>query len=240
MNLRPRLTQWIIACSLALIVSASAQSTEYILVSGGPALRKWEDLRRAGEQHDRWWGNFIATAMQRVKDLRAQQPNLPITWLVYRDSYLRRSAADGKPYTAWIQEKQAKYNIRVVWFRTGEEVIGYINRGQNRSRTKINGFEFFGHSNKYCFMFDYSSDIYGVSSAWLHQNDLKKIRSSAFASNAYCQSWGCHTGEAMSEQWKKATGIWMVGAHGKTDYTDLHLRNNQPGLSSGSHWKKRG
>ena len=37
--------------------SALAQSQsrgEYILVSGGPALRKWEDLRAPGTQHDRW------------------------------------------------------------------------------------------------------------------------------------------------------------------------------------------
>ena len=36
---------------LVLSVSASAQQSEYLIVSGGPALRKWEDLRRAGEQH---------------------------------------------------------------------------------------------------------------------------------------------------------------------------------------------
>ena len=37
-----------------------------------------------------------------------------------------------------------------------------------------------------------------------------------------------------------ATGLWLVGAYGKTDYTDLHLRDNRVGLSPGSHWKKRG
>lgn len=233
-------SRWLIALFLGLVVQkASAQSQEYIIVSGGPALRQWEDLRRSGEQHDRWWANFIATAMTRVKDLRKAQPNLPITWLVYRDAYLRRAAVDRQPYTSWIQEKQAKYNINVVWFRTGDDVINYINNGQNRGRTKIVGFEYFGHSNKYCFMFDYSCDIYGVSSAWLHQNDLRKIRSSAFASNAYCHSWGCHTGEAMSDLWKKATGVWMVGAMGKTDYSNLHLRDNHVDLSAGGYWKKK-
>lgn len=241
MNTRTAFPRWLIALLLAVgIHQANAQSTEYIIVSGGPALRQWENLRRTGEQHDQWWGNFIATAMTRVKELRRAQPNLPITWLVYRDSYLRRASADRQPYTAWIQEKQAKYNINVVWFRSGADVINYVNNGQNRSRTKISGFEYFGHSNKYCFMFDYSSDIYGVSSAWLHQSDLKRIHSSAFAPKAYCQSWGCHTGEAMSAEWKKATGLWLIGAYGKTDYTDLHLRDNHVGLSEGSHWKKNG
>ncbi len=241
MNASSRLPRWLLVLLAAFIVqSAHAQSFEYLIVSGGPALRKWENLRLAGEQHDRWWGNFIATAMARVKEIRKAQPTMPITWLVYRDAYTRRTAEDGKPYNVWIQEKQAKYGIKIVNFSSGDELINYINSGQSRSRVKIAGFEFFGHSNKYCFMFDYSSDIYAVSTAWLHQADLKRIRSSAFAPNAYCQSWGCHTAEAMSDAWKKATGVWLVGAYGKTDYTDLHLRDNRVGLSSGSHWKRKG
>jgi hypothetical protein len=65
---------------------------------------------------------------------------------------------------------------------------------------------------------------------------LKKIRSGAFAKGAYCQSWGCHTAEAMSAVWKKATGVPMIGAKGKTDYSNMHLRNWTVGLSPGSHW----
>ena len=41
-----------LACSLCASI-ASAQ-TEYIILSGGPALRQWENLRKPGEQHDRW------------------------------------------------------------------------------------------------------------------------------------------------------------------------------------------
>lgn len=241
MNASLRLPRWLLVLLAAFVVQAAhAQSFEYIIVSGGPALRKWENLRRNGEQHDRFWGNFIATATSRIKEIQKTQPGMPVTWLVYRDAYARRTGEDGKPYTNWIQEKQAKYGIKVVFFSSGNDVINYINSGQNRSRTKIAGFEYFGHSNKFCFMFDYSSDIYGVSSSWLHQMDLKRIHSSAFAPKAYCQSWGCHTAEAMSAEWKKATGLWLIGAYGKTDYTDLHLRDNRVGLSEGSHWKKNG
>jgi hypothetical protein len=225
---------------LLSLAPAWAQEGEYIIVSGGPAARQWEDLRKPGEQHDRWWANFIAAAMTRVKDLRTREPNLPITWLVYRDAYLRRSAADQKPYTSWIQEKQAKYNLKVVWFSSGGEVINYINSGVNRWRTKITGFEYFGHSNKFCFMFDYSSAIYGASSAWLHQNDLSRIHSGAFAPNAFCQSWGCHTGESMSAVWKKVTGVWMVGAYGKTDYSNGHLDGWKVKLGDGAHWCVKG
>jgi len=239
MNASPRLPRWLLVLLAAFIVqSAHAQSFEYLIVSGGPALRKWENLRLAGEQHDRWWGNFIATAMARVKEIRKAQPTMPITWLVYRDAYTRRTAEDGKPYNVWIQEKQAKYGIKIVNFSSGDELINYINSGQSRSRVKIAGFEFFGHSNKYCFMFDYSSDIYAVSTAWLHQADLKRIRSSAFAPNAYCQSWGCHTGESMSKAWKKATGVPMLGAIGKTDYSFMHLRNWAVALAEGARWTR--
>ena len=138
------------ACSLFVFsqVSASAQAQEHIIVSGGPALRRWEDLRAAGLQHDRWWGNFIAPASNRIRDLRHKQPGLTITWLVYRDAYERRTAEDGKPYVQWIQEKEAKFGIKIVWFRTGDDVIRYINSGKSRGRTKISGFEYYGHSNK--------------------------------------------------------------------------------------------
>ncbi|MBX7210978.1 MAG: hypothetical protein K1X78_21915 [Verrucomicrobiaceae bacterium] len=232
----------LVAVCLALALhqgAASAQQSEYIIVSGGPALRQWENLRKPGEQHDRWWGNFVRTARVRIEEIQKQQPpGTLITWLVYRDSYLRRTAEDKQPLISNVESVRDKYKIRLVWFHTGDDVINYINGGLNRGSTKISGFEYFGHSNKFCFMFDYSSDTYGVSSCWLHEADLKKIHRGAFARNAYCQSWGCHTGESMSALWKKATGVPMVGAFGKTDYSDMHLRNWHVGLSPGSHWRK--
>lgn len=225
---------------LGFSVTAHADPGEYLIVSGGPALRKWEDLRRNGEQHDRFWGNFIRTARARIEELQKQQPGINITWLVYQDSYARRNVEDKRSVTALVESVRDKYKVKLVWFHTGDDVINYINSGSNRWRTKVTGFEYFGHSNKFCFMFDYSSDVYGVSTSWLHQRDLRRIHSSAFASNAYCQSWGCHTGEAMSAEWKKATGIWMIGASGKTDYTDLELHNNHPHIGDGAHWKMKG
>lgn len=217
---------------------AWAQSGEYIVLSGGPALRKWENMRRAGEQHDRWWGNFIRPARVTIESLqRRLPPGTMITWLVYRDAFVRRSAEDRQPLTRFVESVRDKYGVRLVWYRTGDEVIRYLNNGMNRGRTKIIGFEYFGHSNKYCFMFDYSNDIYGVSSAWLHEADLPRLHASAFARNAFCKSWGCHTGESMSAAWKKATGVKMIGAYGKTDFSDMHLRGWMPGLSAGAHWR---
>jgi hypothetical protein len=230
---------FLLTCGLA---GKAAAATEYIIVSGGPAVRKFEDLRRPGEQHDRWWGNFIRTARVRMQEIQQNAPaGTRITWLVYRDAYVRRAAEEHQPLTQNIESVPQAYPfVNLVWFRSTDELIRYINHGSSgRSGMKISGFEFFGHSNKYSFMFDYSSDVYATSTTWLHENNLGKISRWAFARNAYCQSWGCHTAESFSKAWKRATGTFMVGAQGKTDYSYMHERNWQVGLSDGARWVKR-
>lgn len=229
-------------CALMVLAGQTAlrAQTEYIIVSGGPALREWEDLRKPGEQHDRWWGNFVRAARVRMQDLKQLLPrDTTITWLVYRDAYARRAGEDGQPLLSHVESVRDTYGFPLVWFRSGNDLINYINSGRNRRSMKISGFEYFGHSNKFCFMFDYSSDIYGASSAWLHEKDLKKIRSSAFTSKAFCKSWGCHSAESMTGEWKRATGVPMVGAFGKTDYSHGHLSGWRVQLSPGASWSRR-
>ena len=41
-----------------------------------------------------------------------------------------------------------------------------------------------------------------------------------FARNAFVKSWGCHTGESMSKKFYEATGTRMIGAIGRTDYSN--------------------
>jgi hypothetical protein len=226
---------------LAVSITSAVADTEYIVVSGGPAVRTFEDLRKPQEQHDRWWGNFIRTARVRMQEIHKTAPaGTHITWLVYRDGYVRRGASERQPLTQNVESVPKAYPfIKLVWFRSTDELIRYINGGMSRWSTKISGFEYFGHSNKYSFMFDYSSDVYANSVCWLHQADLGRISGSAFAKNAYCKSWGCHTAESMSREWKRRTGVWMIGAQGKTDYSYMHERNWQVGLSSGSRWVNR-
>lgn len=226
---------------LAASITSAVADTEYIVVSGGPAVRTFEDLRKPQEQHDRWWGNFIRTARVRMQEIHKTAPaGTHITWLVYRDGYVRRGASERQPLTQNIESVPKAYPfIKLVWFRSTDELIRYINGGMSRWSTKISGFEYFGHSNKYSFMFDYSSDVYANSVCWLHQADLGRISGSAFAKNAYCKSWGCHSAESMSREWKRHTGVWLIGAQGKTDYSHMHERNWQVGLSSGSRWVNR-
>ncbi|MBT8044840.1 MAG: hypothetical protein KJO79_07810 [Verrucomicrobiae bacterium] len=194
----------------------SASSQRHVILCGGPALRKWENLRVQRDQHDRWWANFIrASTLRMVEIRRAYGKDAAITWIVYRPGYAARGREDGKPYTKWIAELAAKRKVTLIWVSSGAGAINAINRHPSRS---VITFDFFGHSNKHCFLLDYSAEIMGASKAWIHENDLKRIKRGIFARRAQCQSWGCHTGESMSAFWKRATGQPMLGARGKTNY----------------------
>ena len=107
-------------------------------------------------------------------------------------------------------------------------MINYLNNGQPRDQVKIAFFEFFGHSNKACFMFDYSSNVDSASKSFLHQSQFGSINRKAFTRDAQIRSWGCHTGEMMSKKWHEAVGNRMWGAIGKTQYMTHEL----PVLSS--------
>jgi hypothetical protein len=203
--------------SLAIGSGVAATAANHVILTGGPALRKWENYRVKRDQHDRWWANFIrASTLRMVEIRRAYGPDAKITWVVYRDSYAARATEDGKPYTQWINDLAAKRHVTLRWVHSGSEAISAINNHPSKS---VMTFDYFGHSNKYCFLLDYSSKISGASKAWIHQNDLSKIRRGIFSRNSQCQSWGCHTGESMSAVWKRNTGKTLIGVHGKTDYS---------------------
>lgn len=229
---------------LAILLSSCATTTssnvptdwrnkEYIIVSGGPSLIEWEKYKRV--PHDRWWGNFIRTARVRMQQLRKELGyEARITWLVYRPGYARRGQRqDNRDLLALIRSVEEKYKVNLVWFDDGQEVIDYLNHGMPRSVWKIANFEYYGHSNRACFMFDYSNEIDSGSKSWLHEDELTRIHRGIFARGAHVKSWGCHTGESMSQKWRKATGVKMYGAVGKTDYSNGEV----PFLSSrGGRW----
>ncbi len=204
---------------------------EYVLVSGGVSLSIWEKWKAA--PHDGWWMNFIRAARIRIQEIQAVNPTAQITWLVFKPSYYSRGAQDGRDYISLIRSVQSAYGVRLIFFDRTSELIDYLNNGQNRRSMPICNFEFFGHSNKACFMFDYSNNIDSASKVWLHEQELGKIRRGIFARNAYVKSWGCHTGESFSKRWAAATGTRMIGAKGKTQYMDEVL----PILSTaGGYW----
>ena len=215
------------------IVTAQAQQTEYIIVVGGPSLHQWEQYK--SQPHDHWWANFVHSARIRTEQILAQvPPNTSITWMVYKPGYIDRGKQENQGLDRKHQQRSRQIlTFNLIYFDHSGDVINYLNHGMQRDQVKVSGFEYFGHSNKACFLFDYSNVIESASKAWMHESELKRIDRRDFARNAYVKSWGCHTGESMSKLWREATGTKMWGAIGKTDFSTGEL----PALSSvGGKW----
>ena len=146
-------------------------SKEHVILCGGPASRRWENLRVEKDRHDRWWANFVRASTMRIDEIRKSYgATAKITWIVYKNGYVTRGRNDGKPYTTWIAEQASKRKAKLVWISSGKQAISAINSGRD-----IITFDFFGHSNRHCFMLDYGSDVMAVSQAWIHERDLGKI-----------------------------------------------------------------
>jgi hypothetical protein len=209
----------IFSLSLLALGSKAAASPpgEYIILVGGPSMYQWEKYK--AYPHDHWWANFVRAARLRTEQVRDQLgPDAKITWLVYKQGYVDRAKQEHQDLLGLIDSVREKFNLNLVWFNAGSEVINYLNNGQPRDQVKIIGFEYFGHSNRACFMFDYSNLLDSASKSWLHESELTKIDRRDFARSAYVRSWGCHTAESMSKKWYRATGTHMIGAIGKTQF----------------------
>ena len=192
--------------------AAAPLNGEYVLLVGGPSLMVWEKYKL--QPHDHWWANFIRAARIRTEQIRATAPDAKITWLVYRQGYKDRGVQEKQDLFGFIDSVRDKFNLNLVYFGNGNDVINYLNSDSQ----KVVDFEYFGHSNAKCFMFDYSSNIESACKSWLHEDELKKINPRVFARGAFAKSWGCHTGESMSKKWYAATGVPMWGVIGKTQY----------------------
>ncbi len=203
---------------LLAVASLSAAPRELIVVSGGPAMFFYEKSRE--NPHDKHWGNFIDSAVVRLTELKKNATaDETLCWLVFRPSYIERGQEMKTDLLADIVVKANRLQVPLLWFDSTDQLINYLNRGKDRKLVKIRNFDFFGHSNKACLLFDYSNVIDGMSTAFLHVKDLTKIEAAIFSPDAKSQSWGCHSGELYSQNWKKAFGISMIGAIGKTDYS---------------------
>jgi hypothetical protein len=218
--------QLLLILSLSLAFSARALPApvagEYVFLVGGPSMHQWEQYKT--QPHDHWWANFVHAARLRTEQFRTQlSPDVKITWLVYKQGYVDRAQQDHQDLISLINSVGEKFHIDIIYFNKGDEVINYLNSGQPRDQLKVAGFEYFGHSNRACFMFDYSNNIDSACKSWLHENDLTRINRKIFARGAFIKSWGCHTGESMSKKWHAATGTNMMGAIGKTQFMNDEL-----------------
>ncbi len=186
----PRLlTALLLVFTFHRLQAAPSQNDESILLVGGPSMHQWEQYK--AQPHDHWWANFVHAARIRTEQLRAQNgPQAKITWLIYRQGYVDRATQEHQDLIAFINTIRDKFNVNMVWFGNGMDVINYLNKGQDRSRCKVADFEYFGHSNRACFMFDYSSNLDSASKSWLHENDLGTNRSANLYSRSLHQELG--------------------------------------------------
>ncbi len=211
----------------------AASEPEIIIISGGVSLSQWEQYK--SQPHDKWWMNFVRAARIRIQQIRETDSAAQITWLVYKPAYLRRAKEEKKDLVKLIDSVRDAYHVRRIYFSKTSELLDYLNKGRDREKVKIADLEYFGHSNKACWMFDYSNAIDSCSKVWLHENDLPKLRPGMFSKDAYVRSWGCHTGESMNAHFLRATGVPMWGAEGKTQYRTEEL----PALAERSgRWRK--
>src|SRR5256885_13517226 len=125
----------IIAVAFSQTIPAAAPNVpqgEWIIIVGGVSMHQWEQYK--AQPHDHWWANFVHAARIRTEELRAQLgPNAPITWLVYKPGYLERSKQDGVDLIANINSVRDAYNLHLVYFDNGSQVINYLNNGQPRT-----------------------------------------------------------------------------------------------------------
>src|SRR5437667_9364804 len=104
--------------------AASPASGEYIILVGGPSLYQWEKYK--AYPHDHWWANFVRAARIRTEQLRTQLgPDAKITWLIYKQGYIDRGQQEHQNLLGWIDTVREKFNINLVYFEGGLDVINY-------------------------------------------------------------------------------------------------------------------
>lgn len=202
--------------SLFCLFCAPLASAGDVILTGGVALRSWEDFR-GPNAHDNWWANFVRASTVKIAQLQEKNASARITWIVYRPAYLTRGKENKIDYVPKIAETAGKLKVKLVWVDTAEAAFKAI-AAAGRAE-KINTFTYFGHSNPHAFMLDYSNDIMAASTQWMHEKDIEKHLSPAlFAPQAECWSYGCYTGQSMSGYWKRATQVPMWGNTESTRY----------------------
>ena len=207
--------QWIVTLALVLGVCCTKAQAVEVILTGGVALTSWEYLRGPAK-HDNWWANFVRASTVRMEQARVQNPSASFVWIVYRPAYIARGHEDHKDYISMIRDLAVKYKARLVFVDTAAAAYSAIN---GVGKGNISSFSYFGHSNAYAFMLDYSCTIIGSSKQWMHEKELAtRIRRDVFAPGAKCYSYGCYTGRSMSAKWKAAFGVPMMGNMESTRY----------------------
>ena len=117
-----------------------------------------------------------------------------------------------------IADLASKYKIKLVWADSADQAIRALNASPRFRGDKVESFYYFGHSNCYAWMLDYGNNIMAVSTEWIHETDLNRIRRDIFTPQSDCWSFGCYTGASMSRWWKRIIGVPLWGNTESTRY----------------------
>lgn len=200
----------------ALLSCCALSPAAEVILTGGVALRSWENFRGPAA-HDNWWANFVRASTVEIGLMKQKNPNADIVWIVYRPSYVTRSKENQIDYVPKIQDTAKKLGVKLVYVDSADAACKAISAAGKKA--PITSFYYFGHSNPHAFMLDYSNFIMAASKDWIHEKDLaEKIDRTIFAPNAECWSYGCYTGRSMSKFWKEAFGVPMWGNLESTRY----------------------
>src|ERR1700751_4120178 len=122
---------WFLAMVALGLRAAPPVGGEYIILVGGPSMYQWEKYKAV--PHDHWWANFVRAARLRTEQVRSQLgPDAKITWLVYKQGYLDRAKQENQDLIGLIDSVREKFNLNLVWFHAGSEVIDYLNNGRDQ------------------------------------------------------------------------------------------------------------
>ena len=202
--------------ALALVLGGTGMSRAvHVVMCGGPALKQWEGLRIQPDRHDNWWANFVRASTVRISQIQQADPGARITWIVYRPGYVTRGKEDGKPYTKWISDLAAKYKTKLVWVNTADQAIRALNSSPRFQGDKVESFYYFGHSNCFAWMLDYGNNIMAVSTEWIHETDLNRIRRDIFSAVRLSQFRLLHGGQhvRLVEASRRRSSLGQYGVH---------------------------
>ena len=175
--------------SLFATASAGAQQREYILLVGGPSLHVWEQYK-GPIAHDHWWANFVHSARVRTEQLRVQLgPDAMITWLVYKPGYIDRGRQEKQNLIANINSVRDKFHLNLIYFAPRRRRDRLSEQWAAARSDQNFRAQFFGHSNKACFLFDYSNVSTALQSV-AARNRIEEDRPTRFRARRLCKKLG--------------------------------------------------
>ena len=181
--------------------------------------------------HDNSAFNFLNASSNRAKALKPKlKPGEKIHVIVYMPNYKKREKnprADHEKtnnYSRIMTAKAKQHGFEFVPVDHADDVIGYINK---IGKGKLDGMDYFGHSNKDTMMLDYD----GTTSDYLNMEDWNKLNPNIFGKGFAMRSYGCSQGMkgGMMEQMAKKWHIPTTGSTTLTDYTKCVGSNWIPG-----------